>query len=262
MNVVYTPKATAGCRKDMRVAVATFLLSLVCACGSGFAGDDPVIPPPVTYPALVRHASSPEDFVPAGWRLESKISGDLNGDGRDDVVLVLRGNDPRNVIDARGQGGPEKYDTNPRILAVAFANAAGGYDLALENHTLVARTTEPSAQDPLDPDGIQAGGVEIKRGALQVTLGYFGGNMGHMTYTFRFAKGRFGLIGYDSVDVERMSGKMEQLSINYSTRRMKHSVGKISDDSEKVTWTNLPAKPLLTIEQIGDGLEFRPPAKK
>ena len=177
-------------------------------------------------------------------------------------VAVGAAAEDEDAVDMRGQGGPEKYDTNPRILAVAFANAAGGYDLALENHTLVARTTEPSAQDPLDPDGIQAGGVEIKRGALQVTLGYFGGNMGHMTYTFRFAKGRFGLIGYDSVDVERMSGKMEQLSVNYSTRRMKHSVGKISDDTEKVTWTNLPAKPLLTIEQIGDGLEFRPSAKK
>ena len=245
----------------MRFAVATFLLSLVGACGAAFAGDDPVIPP-VTYPALVKHAGSIEGFLPMEWRMELKQSGDLNGDGRDDVVLVLRALDPLNIIDTRGQGGPENYDTNPRILAVAFANAAGGYDLALENHTLVARTTEPSAQDPLDPDGIQAGGVEIKRGALQVTLGYFGGNMGHMTYTFRFAKGRFGLIGYDSVDVERMSGKMEQVSVNYATRRMKHSIGKISDDAEKVTWTNLPVKPLLTIEQVGDGLEFRPPSKK
>ena len=72
---------------------------------------------------------------------------------------------------------------------VAFANAAGGYDLALENHTLIARTTEPAAQDPLDPNGVQSGGVEIKKGTLQVTLGYFGGNMGHLTYTFRFENG-------------------------------------------------------------------------
>jgi len=241
----------------MRFAVAT--LSLLCACG--FAAAEPAIPP-VSYPALVKHAGSIEGFLPMEWRMELKQSGDLNGDGRDDVVLVLRALDPLNIIDMRGQGGPENYDTNPRILMAAFANAAGGYDLTLENHTLIARTTEPSAQDPLDPDGVQAGGVEIKRGALQVTLGYFGGNMGHMTYTFRFAKGRFGLIGYDSVDVERMSGKMEKVSVNYSTRRMKHSVRKISDDAERVIWTNLPAKPLPTIEQVGDGLEFRPPSKK
>ena len=240
----------------MRVTIAMVLLSLVYV--SGFAAadaGDPVIPA-ASYPALAQHARSAEDFVPAGWRLESKISGDLNGDGRDDVALVLRGNDPRNVIDMRGHGGPENYDTNPRILAVAFANATGGYDLTRENHTLIARTMEPSAQDPLDPNGVQAGGVEIKNGTLQVTLGYFSGNMGHLTYTFRFEKGGFKLIGYDSLDVERFSGTIKQLSANYSTRRVKRSLGKISDDADKVTWMTLPPKPLLTMEQIGDGMDF------
>jgi hypothetical protein len=243
----------------MRVAIAvTVLLSL--GYGPVAAADgDPVIPP-VSYPALVRHARSAEDFIPAGWRLESKLSGDLNGDRRADVVLVLRGNDPRNIIDARAWGGPQNYDTNARIIAIAFAGAAGGYDLVLENHTLVARTVDPSAQDPLDPNGVQAEGVEIKRGALQVTLGYFGGGMGRMTYAFRYRNHHFDLIGYDSLDVERSSGTMDQVSVNYSTRRMKHSVGKISDDAEKVTWTTLPPKPLLTMEQVGDGLEFRPPS--
>jgi hypothetical protein len=40
---------------------------------------------------------------------------------------------------------------------------------------------------------------------------------------------------------------------------MERSIGKISDDADKVTRTKLPAKPLLTIEQIGDGLDFQPP---
>ncbi len=244
----------------MRATIATVCLSLVWLCGPAAAGGDPAIAA-VSYPALVRHARSVEGFVPMDWRIEIKLSGDLNGDGRDDVALVLRAIDPRNVIDARGQGGPENFDTNPRILMVAFGNAAGGYDLALENHTLIARTTEPSAQDPLDPNGVQQGGVEIKKGTLQVTLGYFGGNMGHLTYTFRFEKGGFRLIGYDSIDVERNKGTVRQASINYLTRRMKRSVGQISDDVERATWTTLPRKPLLTIEQIGDGTQFEPPSK-
>lgn len=243
----------------MRVIVATALL-LCCAGGPAAAEGDLVIRS-VAYPAILKHAPSAEGFVPVEWRIESKHSGDLNGDGRDDIVMVLRGADPRNILDARGQGGPAKFDTNPRILAVAFVNAAGGYDLALENHTLIERTTEPSAQDPLDPNGVQEGGVAVKNGTLQVTLGYFGGNMGHMTYTFRFEKGGFKLIGYDRVDVERMKGIMSQLSVNYSMRRVKRSAGLISDDAEKVTWTTLSPKPLLTIEQVGNGLEFRPTPK-
>jgi hypothetical protein len=245
----------------MRYAIAALLFSLAGTVSPAIADDGDLVIPPATYPALARHALTPEGFVPAGWRLESKVAGDLNGDGRADVVLVLRDNDPHNIIDARSQGGPEKFDTNPRILAIAFADAAGGYDLALENHTLVGRTTEPSAQDPLDPNGVQAGGVEIKKGTLQVTVGYFGGNMGRMTYTFRFEKGRFALIGYDSIDVDRSGGTIDQVSVNYSTRRMKHSAGKISDDAEKVTWTTLPPNPFMTVGQVGDGLEFRPTPK-
>jgi hypothetical protein len=245
----------------MRYAIAPLLFSLVCISSAAVADEDGPVVPPVTYPALARHASTAEAFVPAGWRIESQKSGDLNGDGRSDVVLVLRDADPHNVVDARERGGPQNYDTNPRIIVVAFAAAAGGYDLALENHTLVGRTAEPSAQDPLDPNGVQAGGVEIRKGTLQLTLGYFAGNMGRKTYTFRAHNGHFELIGYDSIDVDRSSGTIDQVSANFSTRRMKHSGGKISDDADKVTWTTLPAKPLLTVEQIGDGLDFQPPEK-
>jgi hypothetical protein len=244
----------------MRYAIAALVIQLAGIANPAIADDGDLGIPSVTHPALARHAPTAEGFVPAGWRIESEKSGDLNGDGRADIVLVLRGNDPRNVIDARSQGGPEKFDTNPRILAVAFAAAAGGYELALENHTLIGRTIEPSAQDPLDPNGVQAGGVEIKRGTLRVTLGYFGGDMGHRTYTLRARNGLFELIGFDSVDVERGSGAMEEVSVNYATRRMKHSSGSISDDATRAAWTTLPSRPPLTVEEIGDGLAFQPPA--
>lgn len=100
------------------------------ACGLAFgaalaADDEELVIPPVTYPALVRHAQSVEGFLPMEWRIEIQKSGDLNGDGRDDVALVLRAIDDRNVIDTRGRGGTDNLDTNPRILAVAFARAAG-----------------------------------------------------------------------------------------------------------------------------------------
>ena len=110
----------------MRYAIAPLLFSLVCISSAAVADEDGPVVPPVTYPALARHASTAEAFVPAGWRIESQKSGDLNGDGRSDVVLVLRDADPHNVVDARERGGPQNYDTNPRIIVVAFAAAAGG----------------------------------------------------------------------------------------------------------------------------------------
>jgi hypothetical protein len=82
--------------------------------------------------------------------------------------------------------------------------------------------------------------------------------MGRITYTFRYQHERFELIGYASVDVTRNSGVINELSINYSTRRVERKIGSISDDADKVTRTKLPAKPLLTLPQVGDGQEFNP----
>lgn len=235
------------------------LLLLVCA-GPVIADDGIPNLPAASYPKLAPHGASVEAFVPVGWRLESKIAGDLNGDGRPDAVLVLRDNDPKKIVDTGRQSMP-RFDTNPRILAVVFATTQGGYDLALENHTLIARTTDPWQQDPLDPNGIQEGEVAIKNGTLRVTLGYFAGDMGRITYTFRFQNGRFELIGYDRVNVTRNSGVMTDLSVNYSTRRVERKVGHISNDENKVTRTKLPAKPLLSLPQISDGLAFEPLSK-
>ena len=96
--------------------------------------------------------------------------GDLNGDGKPDVVQVLKQTNPRNVLPNDAMG-PNPFDTNPRILAVAFAAAAGGFDLTLENHTLIPRPEYPTMDDPLDPEGVQPGGIEVKNGVLRVTLG-------------------------------------------------------------------------------------------
>jgi hypothetical protein len=233
-------------------------LLLFCASGPVAADDGALELAPAVYPELTAHAPTAEAFVPSGWRLESTRAGDLNGDTLPDAVLVLRENNPEGIVDGRPQAGPERYDTNPRMLAVLLADAHGGYDLALENHALIARTTDPSQQDPLDPDGIQSGEIAIVNGTLQTTLGYFADDMGHVTYTFRYQHERFELIGYDHINVTRSSGKIRQVSINYSTRRVERHDGMISNDVDEVTYTQLPVAPLLTMQQIGDGLEFTP----
>lgn len=244
----------------MRDRLSRYVLVLAC-WGLDLLGaqaqDADLHVPAASYPRLVPRAPDAAGFVPPGWRLEKTVAGDLNGDGHPDALLVLRDDDPNKRI-ATGRDGKPPFDTNPRILAVVFAKAAGGYDLALQNHTLVARTLEPFQEDPLDPDGIQGGDLAITKGTLRLTLGYFGGDMGRITYTFRFQNGRFELIGYDRSNVTRNSGVMTDLSINYSTARVVRKVGHISEDSEKVTRSRLTAKRLLTMDEVGDGLTFSP----
>jgi len=97
---------------------------------------------------------------------------------------------------------------------------------------------------------------------VQVKLHLFasagGWSMGTIGYTFRFQNGRFELIGYDSDMTQRNSGETTAVSVNYMTGKMKLTTGPIENDKTRVRWRTLPKRPLLTVDQIGDGVEFDP----
>jgi hypothetical protein len=223
---------------------------------TGAMAQDPVIPD-VTYPSLPKQASSAGDFVPGGWVLETQASGDLNRDSVPDLALVLRQNDPKNIVKNPGLG-ENPFDTNPRILAVAFRNGpAGDFVLQIENHRLIPRRTDPVMADPFEE------GLTIDRGSLRVNLTLWlsagGWDMSGMTHTLQYRNGRFELIGYDRSTTNRSSLDTTDVSVNYLTGKMKIATGNSnSDKAPKVTWKTLPRRSLLTIDEIGDGLEFEP----
>lgn len=243
--------------KSLLPAVAILLAGLSCASAQELAI------PAVTYPALPRQAASADGFVPPGWQLESKVEGDLNGDGKPDLAFVLHATDPKNVVANPDGLGVKSLDTNPRILAAAFARNAG-YELVLENHALIPRRTDPVMDDPFD--SVAASGLDVARGTLRLRLGVFASagswSMSTIATTFRWQNGRFELIGYDRTDTNRGSGEIEGLSINYLTRRAKRTVGSIESDAEKTRWETLARGPLLSLDEVGDGLEFDPDSRR
>lgn len=239
----------------MRSPILGLLFSVLFA--ASVSAQELVIPK-VTYPSLPKEGETAEAFVPKGWRLEKQQSGDLNKDGQDDLLLILRMDDRQNILKNEGLG-QNPFDTNPRILAVAFSNGAGKtFTLELENHTLIARTEDPVMDDPVG----ESGGVAIERGTLKVDLYSFAsaGSWSTGTTTFRFRHGKrgFELIGYDSSSTQRNSGEVEEVSINYLTGKVQISTGTISDDKLKDKWRKIPKKKLLLLEEIGDGLAYDP----
>jgi hypothetical protein len=222
------------------------------------ASAQELVIPEVTYPSLPTEGATAEAFVPKGWKLEKQEKGDLNKDGQDDLLLLLRMNDRKNILKNEGLG-QDPFDTNPRILAVAFNNGAGkSFTLGLENHTLIARTEDPVMDDPVG----ESGGLAIERGTLKVDLYSFAsaGSWSTGTTTFRFRHGKrgFDLIGYDSSSTQRNSGEVEEVSINYLTGKVQISTGTIADDELKDKWRKIPKKKLLLLEEVGDGLAFDP----
>jgi hypothetical protein len=227
------------------------LAAIMMVFGAGQAAE--IVIPPVRYPALTAAAASAEGFAPRGWRVEAQAVGDLSGDGLADLAFVLRMNDPANILAHDGLGD-NPFDTNPRILAVALGVAGGGYRLAAQDHELIARRDYPTQSDPFEQEFAIAGG------SLNVTVRLFmsagGWGAGSSSFRFRWRDNGLRLIGYDHLDVQRNSGCMIRLSINYLTGRVKRSAGRTDRDRETVRWSRLPVRALLTIDRIGDGLAF------
>ena len=209
--------------------------------------------PAVTYPPLPAQAATAQAFVPKGWRIEARADGDLDGDARADLALVLRSRDPANVI-------PEEmcekhFDTNPRRIAILLAKPGGGYRLAVENHALIPRRDNACQVDPFS-------GIAIERGVLRLDLERMmsagGWDMGTTTFKWRWRDRALTLVGFDYSNVKRNTGALSALSINYSTGRVRIAAGNIASDREKVRWTRLRSRRAPTLDEIGDGLAFDP----
>ena len=231
------------------------LFILVAAVGALSAQDFEL--PPVTLPNVPSRAATPGAFLPNGWGVEQQAAGDLNGDGVEDAALIMRALDPANLVEHDGFG-MSPYDTNPLMLVVGFGRPEGGYDLALADHGLIPRPDNPVMADVVG----EAPPMEIARGALKVSLHAWASagswSMSNTAYTLRWRDGAFRLIGFDDLNIHRGTGELVERSINYLTGRMSVGVGSISSDEVETTWEAAPAGPLLTLEEIGNGLEFDP----
>jgi hypothetical protein len=233
--------------------VARLVLPLALASAAAPASAD-VATPGVSFPTIPARAQATADLVPTGWNVEKEARGDLSGDGLPDVALVLRMAEPANVISNEGLGA-DRLDTNPRLLVVAFADAqTDALSLALADHSLIPRHTDPLMEDPFH-------GVSIVRGTLQVSLGTSmsagGWSVSNAKLTFRHQDGCFRLIGYDATDYQRNSGKLSKLSVNYLTRKVERSWG-YTDDAMNETRRSFEVRDLPCLEAVGNGLEFQP----
>ena len=238
----------------MRSMRCTALALLAFAWVPGVHAQDV---PEVDYPRLPAQAATVEAFVPEGWLLEQHDEGDLDKDGRDDAVMVLRMQAPGNIIANDGLG-PDRFDTNPRLLVVLIAGQ-GGYRLALQDHALIPRPDNPVMDDYLDGDDA----VTVRRGAFTVGLRSWASAgswyTSSTTFTFRLQDGCFRLIGYDQTWLHRATGETGSTSLNFAARKGVFEQGTMESDAPLATKTvSIARRPLPCLQDIGNGFEFDP----
>ena len=127
------------------------------------------------------------DFLPKGYVLAEKIGGDLNNDGLEDVVLLIKATDSSQVIQDEDRG---TLDRNRRGIVVLFAKN-GAYEAVVKNYDCFSSENEDGGV--YFPPELS---VEIKEGQLH--FHYAHGRYGYWQYSFRHEASDFALAGYEA----------------------------------------------------------------
>ena len=193
---------------------------------------------------LKQQGTSAEDIVPAGW-LHEETQGDLNKDGIQDLVVLATPDDEENLL-RRDDG--YVYNFNQPILAIYFGTSQGQLQLWKQyDNVIPADESENCSHDIVL--GITS------RGTLRIAIGLFcsAGSYGTSTdtYTYRYQNGDFYLIGMDSEELQRNTGKCIIISENYLTWKRQVTTSNAFDENVPTTekWSKLTKKPL---EKLGD----------
>lgn len=185
------------------------------------------------------------DFLPLGYTIFEKIFGDLNKDGVEDCVLMIKGTDINKIITDENHG---RLDRNRRGVIVLF-NMNGRYELVVGNYDCFSSESEDG--------GVYYApelSIEINKGNLYVH--YAHGRYGYWKYTFRFQNSGFELIGYDQSE-NRGPLVEKQTSINFLSKKKQEKVNinenaTGGDEVFKETWKNITISRLIRLTEIKD----------
>ncbi len=202
------------------------------------------------FSCTAQHKNS-TDFVPKGYVVFDKSFGDLNKDGQEDCILIIKGTNKDNIVINRFD---EKVDRNRRGIIILFKTQES-YQLVTMNYNCFFSENEDGGVY-FPPELL----VKVERGNL--IIHYAHGRYGFWRYTFRYQDANFKLIGYD----ESSGGIVisNELSINFLTKKKlirentnENAVG--GDEVFKETWSKIAINELILLSEIKDFEEFRIP---
>lgn len=186
------------------------------------------------------------NFVPKGFVIYERISGDLNKDGVADCVLIIKGTDKSKII--KDQYSKEA-DRNRRGIVILF-NRNNHYELATKNYDCFSSENEDGGVY-IAPELF----IDINKGNLSIQFGH--GRYGYWGFSFRFQNSDFELIGYDSSENNGPIVNRET-SVNFLSKKKKikeninENPAKEGDEVFKETWEKIQVDKLVKLSEIKD----------
>ena len=178
-----------------------------------------------SFPTFNQPVKSVTDLLLPHWTLKDSTAGDLNGDQRPDLALILEYADT--VTEQRPDG--HENTGKPRILLILVqVTDSPGYRVALQNNTFILREGEGGmVSDPYDD-------IAIRKGVLNIDYQYVRGTA---SYKFRWKAPDFYLIGASSGG--ESGGAFEFWDFNFLTKKAEHTWKKDPEKKDHVEWKQI-----------------------
>lgn len=187
------------------------------------------------------------DLVPKNFIIFEELHGDLNKDGIDDLVLIIKDTDKDYIVHDENR---RELDRNRRGIIIAF-NKNSNYEPVITNYSCFSSENEDGGAYFAPELWIEIN----KKGNLGVHYNH--GKYGLWGYIFRYQNNDFEMIGYSSESNNLEAVGLFKTSINFSTKKILTSKN-IDEDCERGeekwvnTWSTIENKPLIKLSEIVD----------
>ena len=184
-------------------------------------------------------------FIPNGYVLFEEYSADVNEDGLEDCILIIKNSKEENIIENRFG---DVVDRNRRGIIVLLGTE-NGYESILKN--LDCFSSENEDGGVYYPPELS---IDLHNNILKIHYGH--GRYGNWEYIFRYDESDFKLIGYESSE-NRGPIVNYKTSINFLTKKKQvlENGNMNSQDKEEVfkeTWEKIKIENLIKLSEIQD----------
>lgn len=177
----------------MTRSITLAILSLFISTGIALAAT--------TLPAIPKTGKTIQDFVPKGWHLLAQTRGELNQDGKDDIVLAL-------ASDAESKPHKEKIS---RLLVILLQNQDGTFQRsAVSSKTLLCQSCGGFKGDPFED-------IRIENGTVVVPHSGGSRDSWRSTHRFRYNNDSWDLVSKHTETVNTATNEKNVVDTNYET---------------------------------------------